>query len=192
MFAWHFVGPTLRDGSAIPDDGVPLIYTKPLKICESGLHFSLDPFDALQYAPGEVLCKVKVEREATAQRQVDKGVCAKRTIVIRHNVRELLYDFACAEAWAVIKTHNPPSIIKAYLLGTPEERDAERAAASAAARGAARDAAWDAAWAAAWAAAWDVAQGAARGAARGAAWGAARERQRATFNQMVFNLFNME
>ena len=164
MFAWHFVGDTLRDGSPIPADGVPLIYDKPLRICKSGLHFSFDPFDALQYAPGEVLCRVKIEREATTQRQPDKGVCAKRTIVKRHNVRELLYDFACAEAWAVVKEHNPSPIIKAYFLGTPAAREA----------------------------AWKAARGAVWEAARDAVWKAAREQQRAKFNQMVFNLFNKE
>ena len=57
--AWHFVGDTLRDGSPIPADGVCLEYKGALRMCESGLHASRHPFDALQYAPGNALCLVE-------------------------------------------------------------------------------------------------------------------------------------
>jgi hypothetical protein len=52
MIAYHFVGATLRDGSPVPPNGEWLEVSPPLIICEHGLHWSRDPFDALTYAPG--------------------------------------------------------------------------------------------------------------------------------------------
>ena len=175
MKAWHFFGDKLRDGTLVPADGVKLEYNGPLGLCKSGLHFSLEPWDALQYAPGENLAYVEVADDSIMGD--DKGVSPYRIILQRQNVRELLYDFACAEAWAVVKDKNPPAIVKQYLTSKGKERDAVRYAAWNAAenaawnaaRNAARDAAENAAWNAAENAAWN----AARYAARNAAWDAA-------------------
>jgi hypothetical protein len=52
--AWHFVADTLRDGRPVPKDGVWLEHTGYVRMCETGLHASLQPFDALQFAPGPV------------------------------------------------------------------------------------------------------------------------------------------
>jgi len=61
--AWHFVSDTLRDGRPVPADGVWLEHKGKLKMCVSGLHWSREPFDALQYAPGETLCLVEIGGE---------------------------------------------------------------------------------------------------------------------------------
>ena len=46
VLAWHFLsGDTLRDGTKAPKDGEWLEYTGPIKMCESGLHASRNPFD---------------------------------------------------------------------------------------------------------------------------------------------------
>jgi hypothetical protein len=45
--AWHFVGATLRDGSPIPADGNVLKFNGDPVLCETGLHASQHPFDAL-------------------------------------------------------------------------------------------------------------------------------------------------
>ena len=58
--AWHFVAATLRDERPVPADGVWLEHEGKLKMCESGLHFSRQPFDALSYAPGDTLCLVEI------------------------------------------------------------------------------------------------------------------------------------
>ena len=63
--AWHFVGATLRDGRPIPPDGEWLVHDGPLVLCHSGLHCSIDPFDALSYAPGPVLCRVEYGGEVS-------------------------------------------------------------------------------------------------------------------------------
>lgn len=52
VFAWHFVGETLRDGRPVPPDGEWLTHDGVCVLCESGLHASRDPFDALYHAPG--------------------------------------------------------------------------------------------------------------------------------------------
>ena len=197
MKAWHFFGDELRDGAPVPANGVKLEHKGPLVLCASGLHFSLEPWDALQYAPGDNLAYVEVADDSIMGH--DKGVSPYRIILQRQNVRELLYDFACAEAWAVVKDKNPPAIVKQYLTSKGKERDAARYAAWDAARyaaqGAARYAAWDAAQGAARDAARYAAQGAARYAARyaaqGAARDAARQRQCKTFNRMVYDAFGI-
>jgi hypothetical protein len=173
MKAWHFVADKLRDGRDVPPVGVKLVHSGELIMCEAGLHASLHPFDALQYAPGHNLCLV--ECGGIMLHQEDKLVCTARTILQKQNVRELLYDFACTEAWAIVKDKpNLPQVLRNYLLGTPGQRDRLREAA----RDAARDKAWSAARGVAWDAAWDAARGAAWDAARGtaldAAWGTAR------------------
>ena len=51
--AYHFVGDELRDGRPVPPVGEWLVHDGPVKMCESGLHASRHPFDALMYAPGD-------------------------------------------------------------------------------------------------------------------------------------------
>jgi hypothetical protein len=178
--AWHFVEKTLRDGSPIPKDGVWLEHKGPVVICESGLHASRDPFDALQYAPGSTLCLVNVD--GIEYEQEDKLVCRRRKIVARMDATEMLRYFSRMQALSVIHLWEAPDVVLDYLMtGDEEIRAAARAAAWAAARDAAWDAARDAAWAAAWDAAWD--------AARAAAWDAARAAVRKDFNELARECF---
>ena len=144
MRAWHFVGKTLRDGSPVPKDGVWLKHTGELEICVSGLHWSREPFDALQYAPGPTLCLVDVRGEIIEQD--DKGCSTERRIVARMDATEMLRYFSRMQALSVIHLWDAPDVVCDYLM-TGEE--SLRAAARAAARDAARAAAWDAARAAA-------------------------------------------
>jgi hypothetical protein len=190
--AWHFVAETLRDGSPIPKDGVWLEHKGPVVICESGLHASRDPFDALQYAPGSTLCLVNVD--GIEYEQEDKLVCRRRKIVARMDATEMLRYFSRMQALSVIHLWEAPDVVLDYLMtGDEEIRDAAWAAAWAAAWDAARAAAWAAAWdaaraaarAAAWAAAWDAARDAVWAAARDAVWAAARK----DFNELARECF---
>ena len=201
MRAWHFVNKTLRDGSQIPSDGEWLHYTGNLVMCESGLHASKDPFDALQYAPGEMLCLVECDGHIIEGN--DKLVCSQRKIVARMDATEMLRYFARMQALSVVHLWDAPDVVLDYLMtGDESLRDAARAAAGAAAwdaaRAAARDAAWAAAWDAARAAARDAAWAAARDeslrdaawdAARAAARAAARDAARTDFNALVLECF---
>ena len=163
--AWHFVGNKLRNGEPVPADGVKLVWNGPLVMCESGLHASLHPVDALQYAPGQTLCLVECGGEI--KHQVDKLICRERTIIARMDAKPLLRYFARMQALSVAHLWTPPDVVCDYLMTGDES-------IRAAAWDAARAAAWDAAWAAVWAAAWAAAGAAAGAAARDAAWAAAR------------------
>ena len=146
MRAYHFCGDTLRDGRPIPADGEWLVHEGPVTICETGLHASLHPFDALQYAPGALLCLV--ECEDVAGTHDDKFVCRRRMIVARFDATELMRAFARQYAIDVIHLWDAPDVVRQYLETGDESL---------------RAAAWDAAWAAA-DAAWDAARAAARAA----------------------------
>jgi hypothetical protein len=178
--AWHFVADTLRDGSPVPKDGAWLNHTGDVRLCETGLHASLQPFDALQFAPGPHLCLVDVDD--IVQSDSDKLVCRRRRIVARMDATEMLRYFARMRAVSVIHLWDAPDVVCDYLMTGDK---ALSAAARAAARAAAGAAAWAAAWAAARDAAWDAAWAAAWAAARAAARGAARS----DFNQLVFECF---
>ena len=145
--AYHFVGDTLRDGTPVPKNGVWLKHTGVVRMCESGLHFSYDPFDALEYAPGPILCMVEVD--GVVQVGTDKGVCSKRKIIKRFDCTDILNYFARMQALSVIHLweQTPPDVVLDFLMtGDESLRAAARDAAWAAARAPARDAAWYAAW----------------------------------------------
>ena len=183
--AWHFVNDTLRDGQPIPADGEWLEFHGECRMCESGLHASRQPFDALQFAPGATLCLVEID--GIVAEEDNKLVCSRRKIIARMDASELLWYFARMQALSVVDKWDAPDVVLDYLMTGDEDLraaawDAARAAARAAAWAAARNAAWaaarDAAWAAAWAAAWDAARAAARAAAR------------QEFNDYVFECFS--
>jgi hypothetical protein len=202
MRAWHFVGSTLRDGRSVPEDGELLKFDGKPILCEQGLHFSVHPFDALQYAPGETLCLV--ECGGVVVMGNDKGVCAERTIITRMDATPLLRYFARRQALSVLHLYpgEPQQCVLDFLAGDDSARAAARDAARAAAWNAAGDAAWaaawnaagDAAWAAAWnaarAAAWNAAGDAAWAAAGDAAWAAARDAARAAARDDFKTLVN--
>jgi hypothetical protein len=177
MKAWHFVSDTLRDGSPIPADGEVLVHEGPLKLCASGLHASKNILDALQYAPGSIICRVEVGGEII--HGYDKLVCSERTILWRASGEQVLRQFARMCALDVLHLWDAPAIVVQYLkTGDESIRAAARDASDAAdaAGSAARTAAWaaasglrhlgcgarDATWAAAQDATWAAARDAAR------------------------------
>lgn len=144
--AWHFVGNKLRDGRPVPADGEVLRYDGPMVLCESGLHASIDPFDALQFAPGATLCRVRCAVDIV--QSTDKLICRERTILRRMNATELLRYFARQQALSVVHLWDPPQVVCDYLMTGDESIRAAawaaaRVAAGAAARAAERDAARD-------------------------------------------------
>ena len=162
--AWHFTGPKLRDGSPLPKPGKWLTFSGPLVMCESGLHASRQPSDALRYAPGNTLHLVEVGGKIIEGS--DKLVCSRRKIIVSMDAEPLLRYYARMQALSVLHLWDAPNEVLDWLMCGDEET---RAAAWAAAG----DAAWGAAWAAAGAAAGD------------AAWAAAGD----DFNALVFDAF---
>ena len=134
--AYHFVGETLRDGRPIPKTGEWLVHKGELEMCESGLHASRHPLDALKYAPGDTLCLVEMSGKILEQK--DKLVAEKRRIIKRFNAEKMLRLFARKQALKVLHLWDAPKVVREYLETGDETK---RAAAWAAARDAARDAA---------------------------------------------------
>jgi hypothetical protein len=200
---YHFTKETLRDGTPIPPVGEWLTYDGAIVMCESGLHASATPYDALQYAPGQLLHQV--ELDGIADTHADKVVAKRRKIVATIDATTLLRAFARKQALSVIHLWGCPAITKQYLeTGEESIRSAADAAWSAAyaarsavyaarsAAGSAADAAWSeayAAYAADAADAADAAWSAARSAAD-AAWSAAWSEAREQFDAMVEAAFN--
>ena len=190
MKAWHFVGDTLRDGRPVPADGEKLVHPGRPVICESGLHASLRPWDALQHAPGGTLCLVECDGEIVHGN--DKLVCTERTILVRMDATPLLRYCARQQALSVIHLWEPDQVVLEYLMGD----DAAWSAAAAAA--------WSSSWsswsaAAAAAASWSAASWSAAAAssaaesawlaARAAASSAAAESACAMFDELVYETF---
>lgn len=160
-------------------------------ICERGLHGSVHPFDALQYAPGCLL--YRTEHWGSIVRESDKIASRHRRYVAMIDATDLLRQFAREQALSVIHLWDAPDVVRRYLeAGDESLRDAARAAVWAAACWAAAGAdAWAKAaiaaafWAAAGAEATkDITWAAARAAAdRAAARAAARHRFAALINE---------
>ena len=146
-------------------------------LCESGMHASIRPIDALKYAPGPIICRVEVSGDVI--RGDDKLVGRHRKVLAMADATRTLHEFAVAQARSALeltgeKDERCFAALEAKILWLDGKiTDDDLARARAAAWGTARDAAWDAAWAAAWDAAWDAAWAAARAAAWDAAWAAA-------------------
>jgi hypothetical protein len=178
--AWHWLRADKRLNYPPHEDvdvGKAFRVEPPLSLCNRGLHASIRAIDALQYAPGPIVCRVSVWGEAI---HGDDKLCAENRLVIwMADATNVLHAFACdvaeealnrerlagrepdARSWKAI------AMKRAWLKG---EATAEKLAA---------------AWAAAWAAAGDAAGDAARAAARDAARDAARAAARANQNERL-------
>jgi len=168
ILAWHFISTDcrLRYGDSrlvTPGSVVSVADPSKLNTCTYGMHASVDVLDALEYAPGPVLCRV--ELSGTIIKDTDKLCAESRRVVWMADPKKAdfaMRKFARRCALDVAHLWEMPDVVRRYLeTGGEEIRDAAWAAA--------RDAAWDAAWAAARAAAGDVAGDAAWAAARAAA-----------------------
>jgi hypothetical protein len=162
VLAWHFVGDALRDRRPVPADNVTLKHKGKLELCASGLHASERLIDALQYAPGPILCRVQMG--GTIKKGSDKLVARQRTILWRVDSMDILRKFARQCALDVAHLWNMPPVVRQYLETGDESI---------------RDAAWDAAWTSAWDADSDAARAAASASARAVAWASARAAARA-------------
>lgn len=149
---YHFVGETLRDGRPVPPIGEWLVHDGPMEICESGLHWSRHPFDALPYATGKYLCLVECSNPA--EEQNDKCVSRRRKILKKIDATNLLRGFARWRAYQVLHLWDAPKVVIDYITSGDEALRIE-AQDVAAAYDVAFDAAVDAAWSATFDAAWD-------------------------------------
>lgn len=211
MLAWHFSTGELafQERANTPPIKGGITYRRDpekLQLCEYGLHASIKPGDALEYAPGSIVSRVRLSGRIVKSH--DKCVASVRKHLWVMNADDVLREFARWCALEVIHLWGPPQIVIDYLKTDNEKlrdaaaataRDAAGDAARAAARYAARAAAGVAAEvavraaedAATWAAtasaedAWDAAGVAAWVAARYAA----REKQNEQLETLLFQAF---
>ena len=197
MKGWHFLKENKKLGygdNRVVQAGKTCRVPKdrPLVLCSYGVHASKRIIDALQYAPGPIICRVELKGEIL--HDSDKSVAYERHVIGMIDGADILHKFGRLCALDVIHLWKAPEIVIRYLkTGNKSIRAAAEDAAWAAvwvaardaARATARDAARDAAWATAWVAARDAAWAAARATARDAAWDAARDKQKGRLTAMV-------
>ena len=142
---WHFLrsdGALGYGDGRIPADG-EWVRAKPDEhhevpvLCEHGMHASRRLIDALDYAPGPMLCRVEVRGNIVLGD--DKLAGMERRILWRIDGENVLRDFARRCALDVVHLWDAPDVVVRYLkTGDPDLRAAAWAAAWAAARAAAR------------------------------------------------------
>lgn len=114
LVGYHFTGDTLRDGSPIPPIGEKLVYDGEIEICDSGLHWSEHPFDALRHAPGKWLHLVECSEPVA--RQEGKCVSRERTILKTLDTENLCLRFAADQALSVAHLWDMPREVYRYLI----------------------------------------------------------------------------
>jgi len=102
-------------------------------LCDNALHASRDPFDALTYAPGQYLYRVRCWGDVVEDD--DKLGARYREYVDMRNATNTLRKFAREQALSVIHFWEAPPVVKEYLEAGDETL---RAAACTASREAAR------------------------------------------------------
>ena len=167
-------------------DSYGLVWGKP-SCCHAGLHASIAPCDALEYARSSLV--YRVELSGAMDVASDKIAATERTYLWGYDAEPVLRRFARMCAIDVIHLWDAPDVVVHYLkTGDESIRDAAMAAAMATERAAAWAAAREATWAAARAATWAAARTDARAAAREAAWAAARTDAREKQNRRLHRM----
>ena len=162
ILAWHFLPENglTRFNKIKVEPGVEIVHKGKLELCNSGLHASIKLDDALSFAPGPILCRVRCQ--GRVKRGDDKLVCSRRTVLWMLDASRVLRLWGCwcirntklqdgRTVWDLltdIRIRNAVEVAERFAVGqaTEQELDAARAAARDAARAAARAAAWAAAW----------------------------------------------
>ncbi len=151
LLAWHFLpenGLTANGENVKVVPGLIQRMPPPVTLCERGYHWSVRALDALQYAPGPIVQRVRVW--GNVARDTDKGVSSVRECLWVADAERTLHEFAIWVAEQAIENNRKVGInphadsLKALQvkrrwldgLATDGELDAARAAA------------WAAAWAA--------------------------------------------
>ena len=181
MLGWHFLATDrrLRYGNQEVEAGQTYTADGPLAMCRNGMHACRRPLDALDYAPGPIVCRVQLIGEISHDR--NKSVARSRRVLWRADATTMLHEFALSVATTAL------SIVEAHG-GTVDPRSWKALEVKAIwLRGKATDQQLTAAWAAAGAAARAVA---ARAAAGAAARDAARDAAWAAYNVQLETMLN--
>lgn len=116
MEAWHFIKEDCRlryNDYRLVVPGETITVLGPIAPCRYGLHASESIMHALQYAPGPVVCHVRLGGKIV--RETDKAVASERTCLWMIDATEVLDEFARACALKRIDSWDAPAIVKNYL-----------------------------------------------------------------------------
>ena len=192
----YWFGDKLKYGDGrVPRVGITHEVKGTPRLCEHGLHASVHPADALEYAETSSLWLV--ELSGSVVHGLDKAAANRRKYIKKIDATKVLYAYARWCASRVLKNWevDPPMVVVEYLRTGDKKLmsaawSAAESAAWSAALGAALGAAKSAAWSAAWGAAESAAKSAARSAAGSAAGSAERKAQRRKLKQLIEEAFN--
>src|SRR3990167_2708887 len=102
---WHFLQSDKKlryDDGRVVRIGVTLKHDGPLVLCQSGMHGCKRAIDALEYAPGPIICRVKLGGKIL--HETDKSVAQSRTVLAMADATNVLHEFACRCAETALKT----------------------------------------------------------------------------------------
>ena len=189
ILAWHFLPSDGRlqhkhNGSRGQrvEPGDILHVDPPLEICIWGLHASRRAIDALEYAPGAIVCRVACWGEI--QEEQDDKLCAEyREVLWLADCDHELHEFACVITSQLLDlfesqgervhpmSRHAIDVKRLWIKGEATDKDLATA----------RSSAWDAARDVAW----DAARSAARIAARSSRWDGGRYAAMAAQNMIL-------
>src|SRR5690348_4555471 len=116
LLGWHFSAANKRlgygDGRLIRP-GETLKVTGDPELCIHGLHASTRLIDALRYAPGPYLWRVKLS--GVIVRGDDKVVATERTALWGFDAADMLREFARKCALDVVHLWDAPEVVIRYL-----------------------------------------------------------------------------
>ena len=162
---WHFIGSDRKlangDSRLVEAGQTYTIDCRP-SLCELGLHASKNPLDALNYAPGMIVCRV--ELGGNIIHSDDKSVATERKVLWIADAEDVLNEFGRWCALQVIGLWDAPDVVVEYLKTGNESlrEESSQLSASASARARASASAWASARASASASAWASARARAR------------------------------
>ena len=115
MNAYHFNnGKTLRDGAPLPAIGEWLKHDGDVTPCESGLHASEHPFDAITYAQGLTLDRVTL-RGSIVPHGTDKVAASERRRDASIDARPVVLAFARWCAIQALPHWSAPETVLTFL-----------------------------------------------------------------------------
>lgn len=117
VIAWHFLADDgrLRDGRMAPADGETLKHSGDLVIGKEGLHACLRAIDALDHAPGSLVCRVICSGRIMPDVDLKTLASSNRRILWRADATQALRGYARWCALSVAHSWEMPSIVRRYL-----------------------------------------------------------------------------
>lgn len=156
VLAWHFLAADRKmahEDNQVVEPGCVYSAVGPLVLCKNGMHASVRALDAIRYAPGPIVCRVRCSGEIVSDD--DKLVARHREVLWMADATTALRLLACRfvretpladgrRVWDLLsdaRSRAAVEVAERYAVGQATEKELD----------AARGAAWGAAWTASWA-----------------------------------------